>query len=293
MVKKKSVRKKQRSSAFRSRKKSSLKGELIKTVGGLIALVLLVVAVGMLIRYSPVRRPPVPVTESTVKRRPVTAPEKSVTVHKVPVRQQTDHRSPQFEVFPEKEIPHYKPTEPLSVPVPQKSPQVAIIIDDLGYDSAMADKFAGLDAVLTFSVLPYSPFYKKIAVRARGRGHDVMLHLPMEPLEYPKVDPGPGALLMAMSPDELIRRLQEDLDSMPHVNGVNNHMGSRMTAASDRMNQVFSVLKQRNLFSSTAGQRPQPFPFSPPACFKSLLPSGMYFWIMCRTRRTSAGNSKN
>ena len=132
--------------------------------------------------------------------------------------------------------------------MPKNLPKVSIIIDDLGYDSAIADKFIGLDARLTFSILPFSPFQKKIAGKARKNGIDVLLHLPMEPLEYPRIDPGPGALLTAMTPDELIRQLNADLDSLPYVTGVNNHMGSKMTAESDRMNQVFSVLKQRKLF---------------------------------------------
>jgi polysaccharide deacetylase 2 family uncharacterized protein YibQ len=77
---------------------------------------------------------------------------------------------------------------------------------------------------------------------------DVMLHLPMEPIEYPAIDPGPGVLLMSMSPDELIRQLNQDLDAVPEIKGVSSHMGSKMTAESDQMYQIFSVLKKRGLF---------------------------------------------
>jgi hypothetical protein len=70
----------------------------------------------------------------------------------------------------------------------------------------------------------------------------------MEPKEYPKVKPGPGALLMSMSPDQLLNQLINDLDAVPYIKGVNNHMGSKMTENSDQLYQIFSVLKQRGLF---------------------------------------------
>ena len=75
-----------------------------------------------------------------------------------------------------------------------------------------------------------------------------MLHLPMEPVEYPEINPGPGTLLAAMSADELLRVLEEDLRAVPHIRGVNNHMGSRLTARSEQIYQVFSVLKRRGLY---------------------------------------------
>ena len=75
-----------------------------------------------------------------------------------------------------------------------------------------------------------------------------MLHLPMEPNEYPEVDPGPGTLLVSMSADELIAQLDKNLNALPNVKGVNNHMGSRLTAESTQLYQVFSVLKQRGLY---------------------------------------------
>jgi len=171
---------------------------------------------------------------------------RSVAVERAPIYQQPKIKPPKFEVFPEEEPP-YQP--PLSIPPETKKlPQVAIIIDDLGDNRKIAEKFLQLDAVLTFSILPYSPFAKRIAEAAHKKGLDIMLHLPMEPDEYPAINPGPGALLMSMSPDELISQLNSNLDAVPAIKGVSNHMGSKMTAESDQMHQIFSVLKQRELF---------------------------------------------
>jgi polysaccharide deacetylase 2 family uncharacterized protein YibQ len=127
-------------------------------------------------------------------------------------------------------------------------PQIAIIIDDLGYDDNMATRFLELDGVLSFSILPYSPFQQEIAYAVHRSGRDVLLHLPMEPLEYPSVNPGEGALMSAMGPDELLDQLRKDLDAVPFVVGVNNHMGSKLTQDSAKMRQVFTILKGRNLF---------------------------------------------
>jgi hypothetical protein len=131
---------------------------------------------------------------------------------------------------------------------PAPLPRVAIIIDDIGYDDRMASKFLDLDAALSFSILPYSPFQREIATAVHRRGRDVLLHLPMEPLEYPEVNPGEGALMSAMEPDQLLNQLRKDLDAVPFVVGVNNHMGSRLTQDSAKMRQVFTILKRRNLF---------------------------------------------
>jgi len=75
-----------------------------------------------------------------------------------------------------------------------------------------------------------------------------MLHLPMEPFEYPHIYSGPGTLLTTMTPDELIDQLNADLAAVPFISGVNNHMGSKMTANSDQMNQIFTILKKKRLF---------------------------------------------
>jgi polysaccharide deacetylase 2 family uncharacterized protein YibQ len=132
--------------------------------------------------------------------------------------------------------------------VPTKLPKIAIIIDDIGYDRYIAQKFLDLDAVLTFSILPHSTHDKKIARMAHSKGFGVMLHLPMEPNEYPLINPGPGVLLTSMSPDQLINQLNEDLDAVPFVKGVNNHMGSKMTTIAPQLYQILSVLKKRKLY---------------------------------------------
>ena len=127
-------------------------------------------------------------------------------------------------------------------------PKVAIIIDDLGYDSKIASSLIQLDFPLSFSVLPCAPFTKRIAAQANKEGCELMLHLPMEPRNFPSVNPGPGALFVSMEEDEMIRILDQNLQEIQGVQGVNNHMGSLFTEDESKMLIILKALKRRNLF---------------------------------------------
>jgi polysaccharide deacetylase 2 family uncharacterized protein YibQ len=163
------------------------------------------------------------------------------------ISKHTPEPEPLYEVFPREQTP--EPALPLPPPAPaDRQPMVAIIIDDLGYDRRIARRFLALDTELTFSVLPHTPHTRSISREVRKKGRELILHLPMEPVEYPRIDPGPGALLTSMNPDELIEQLRSNLAAVPGIKGVNSHMGSRLTAAPDQMNQIFSILKQQNLY---------------------------------------------
>ncbi|TWI75553.1 hypothetical protein LZ24_00600 [Desulfobotulus alkaliphilus] len=181
----------------------------------------------------------------------VIKPEKPVltiekTLKKPEIIRQEEKSIPTYEVFPKKEVERER-VQPVKEKRPDQ-PVVAIIIDDMGYDPAIAEAFMALDIPLTFSVLPHSPHGVRIANRAHERGYEVMLHLPMQPVEYPRIHPGPGALFLSMEPDELIETLRHNLSAIPHIRGVNNHMGSALTASESHINQIFTVLKKENLF---------------------------------------------
>lgn len=216
----------------RKRKKKAVKKTFMQRASSFLATFLLV-ALALLIAY-------VILHPKSSERVP---PKKEVPI------KTSKFKKPDFEIYPAKPIPSRRPiSKSKPTPVFKDHPKVAIIIDDLGYHMNLAEKILNLDAVLTCSILPHSLHQKEILALAKKRGFQVMLHLPMEPNEYPDVDPGPGALYTAMTPDERIRQLKADLDSVPNIRGVNNHMGSKMTTMSDQMNQIFTVLKKRGLF---------------------------------------------
>jgi polysaccharide deacetylase 2 family uncharacterized protein YibQ len=234
-------------------RKSSAKSPLLRAFGGLAILLLLVALAGVAAHYfiNPAKpqRPAAPAKLPPAAKAPaVKAPAAEAPAAKEPVVKEPVAEIPTFEIYPQKDIPAEKQSAKPQPPDEKKLPRVAIIIDDLGYDRKLAKKLADLNAVLTFSILPYGPYKDSIADMLNDRGLEIMLHLPMEPMEYPAVNPGPGTLLTSMTPDQLISQLKENLNAVPYIKGVNNHMGSKMTAESGQMYQIFSVLKERNLF---------------------------------------------
>ncbi|MBN2809721.1 MAG: divergent polysaccharide deacetylase family protein [Deltaproteobacteria bacterium] len=127
-------------------------------------------------------------------------------------------------------------------------PRLAIVIDDLGRSLEQAAEFVALPLPLTFAVFPLLKNSHKVAAYLNDHQRDIILHAPMEPQGYPAVDPGPGALLSCMNADQLSSTLVTDLQSLPGIVGINNHMGSRLTADARKMAQVMQVLKGRRLF---------------------------------------------
>lgn len=142
------------------------------------------------------------------------------------------------------------PRIPPSLPPapPPRIPRIAIVVDDLGPDPNIAEELLRLDAPLTFSILPFQSHSRRIAEQAHARGREVILHLPLEPRGFPLKDPGKGALFVAMGERELLRQLRKDLDAVPCVAGVNNHMGSRFMEDERSVRLVMTELKKRGLF---------------------------------------------
>ena len=119
------------------------------------------------------------------------------------------------------------------------------MIDDVGLDRPRSKRAWELPGPLTMSFLPYAKDLREQAKAARARGHELMLHLPMEP--NGRNDPGPNALLVSLSDAELRQRTTAALDSFEGFAGVNNHMGSRFTTFKPGMETVLRQFKGRGL----------------------------------------------
>ncbi len=136
---------------------------------------------------------------------------------------------------------------PIVSPPPAIIPKVSIIIDDMGYHKTLDKKFILLDQPLSFAFLPYGPFSKAHALLAHKNQKDVLLHIPMEPVEK-NINPGPGLLCLSMSSKEILDILRDELRAIPYIIGANNHMGSLFTTNRRAMDTVLLELKRHNLF---------------------------------------------
>lgn len=129
----------------------------------------------------------------------------------------------------------------------QKKPTIALIIDDIGYSPYLARRFLDLKIPITFSVLPHLPCTQDLAVELRSRGHEIMLHQPMEPYDT-QYDPGPGALYVGYNAREINRIMQDNISNVPFAIGVNNHMGSKFTSCQADIQKALRVIKNKGLF---------------------------------------------
>jgi len=126
-------------------------------------------------------------------------------------------------------------------------PRIALIIDDIGYSVPLARSFLQLNIPLSFSILPRLPYSRELSAEIRGRGHDVMLHQPMQPYNT-ALDPGPGALYEGDDPFRISEVIEENLSGVPDAIGVNNHMGSLFTECQRETYEALQVIKNNKLF---------------------------------------------
>ena len=130
---------------------------------------------------------------------------------------------------------------------PATETNIAIIIDDIGFDLPSVREILTIDAPIAFAVLPHAPYSITAAEILHGAGREILLHLPMEPHD-PGKNPGPGALFCWMGEAEIRQQVEEDLAAVPHIIGVNNHMGSAFMEDEGKLAVVFGELKKRGLF---------------------------------------------
>ncbi|WP_051330544.1 divergent polysaccharide deacetylase family protein [Niveispirillum irakense] len=133
----------------------------------------------------------------------------------------------------------------VQAPAADGRPRIVIVIDDMGLDRRRSDKVVGLPGPLTLAWLPYARDLGTQTAQAHGGGHELIVHMPMEPSG--KENPGPNALFTQLGETELRQRLAHNLSAFSGFVGINNHMGSRFTADSTGMAVVLSELSGRGL----------------------------------------------
>ncbi|PJA32492.1 MAG: hypothetical protein CO187_03670 [Zetaproteobacteria bacterium CG_4_9_14_3_um_filter_53_7] len=153
----------------------------------------------------------------------------------------------------------HKSIEPPSLPVvPLAERGISLILDDVGYDLPALKRILKLSVPVAVSVIPDAPFARQSAELAHQSGQIVMLHLPMEPSTQKYRDRMSAAFLHEkMSGEQLRQTFIRDLDMVPYVEGVNNHMGSHLTLLEQPMRHVMQLCQERGLFfvdSKTSGK---------------------------------------
>lgn len=130
----------------------------------------------------------------------------------------------------------------LAAPAQPQRAYLSVIIDDLGQSPARDNRTLALPGPVTLAIMPDTPHATDFARQAHKAGRTVILHMPMDPAT------GPYAWHPETPLPELEKRLHAALDRVPYAAGVNNHMGSRMTAQPEAMAWLMGELQRRDLF---------------------------------------------
>lgn len=133
-------------------------------------------------------------------------------------------------------------------PEPGQPARIAILISGMGLSEvATSQAIDSLPGPVTLAFGPYGRNLEGWVRKARERGHEVMLQVPLEPFDYPDNDPGPHTLLTSLSPEENIKRLHWIMSRFSGYTGITNHMGAKFAAAQDAFLPILEELKSRGL----------------------------------------------
>jgi uncharacterized protein len=129
-----------------------------------------------------------------------------------------------------------------------RSASIALILDDVGFDHQPLARAMRIDPHFDFSILPNSANASAFAETLHRNGFEVLCHLPMEPLDYPRESPGANAIMTSMDDNQIAELTRQDIARVPHAAGVNNHMGSRATRDPRVMSTVLGALPHGMFF---------------------------------------------
>ncbi|CCH47750.1 divergent polysaccharide deacetylase family protein [Pseudodesulfovibrio piezophilus] len=153
-----------------------------------------------------------------------------------------------IEGLPTHKLLFEKKPVPLSRQSESLGPKMVIVIDDIGENMKVLHGLVALDFPITLAVWPHASFTRQAVKLIRETQHDLIIHFPMEPMGYPKYNPGEDALFVTMSASEIRAQIALNLSQIPEAIGVNNHMGSRFTSDKKGMKIALSEFKQKGLF---------------------------------------------
>jgi len=135
------------------------------------------------------------------------------------------------------------------LPAPKAHRGIALILDDVGYDLPALRRMLAFHLPVAIAILPNAPHAAEAAKLAHAAGHLVMLHMPMEPANpHYRQHMDNSFIRIGMQRQEVRRLMTEALARVPYVEGVNNHMGSGLTALEEPMRWVMEVCREKKLF---------------------------------------------
>lgn len=209
-----------------------------RVAAGLVALIVLTVGIGLLFdrrQEAPAPQPIARITVDDAVRIPPPEPDRPEPAK--PLSRDPGARLPETQAWLKNAV---------AAAAPDGRPMIAVVIDDVGLDRPRSRRAMALPAPVTIALMAYAEDARAQAAIAHGAGHELLVHIPMEPGD-PNEDPGPNALLSGLPAAEFERRIEWGLSQFAGYVGVNNHMGSKLTSDPAALAPVMAALKRRGL----------------------------------------------
>ncbi|PNE12822.1 MAG: hypothetical protein CR217_00920 [Beijerinckiaceae bacterium] len=131
----------------------------------------------------------------------------------------------------------------------QGGPRIALLIGGLGLaPRATETAIASLPGAVTLGFAPYGTDLARETTRARAAGHETVLQIPMEPFDFPRVNPGPHTLLAGAGKAANIDNLTWLMSRFTGYAGVANFLGGKLTADAKALTPVLREIAARGLF---------------------------------------------
>ncbi|WP_439257418.1 divergent polysaccharide deacetylase family protein [Lonepinella sp. BR2271] len=124
--------------------------------------------------------------------------------------------------------------------------KLAIVIDDVGYHQKEDAAVFAMPTQISVAIIPVAPYASQRNQQAHAQGRDVLIHMPMQPKANLKIEE--GGLLLGMSQDEVVKRVQQAKNKVSYAIGMNNHMGSAATSDPTLMTFLMQELAKQHLF---------------------------------------------
>jgi polysaccharide deacetylase 2 family uncharacterized protein YibQ len=136
-----------------------------------------------------------------------------------------------------------------AIPAPRRDgrPAITLVVDDMGVIHPGTARVMALPGPLTLAWFPFARGLPAQIAEANGRGHEAVMHMPMQAHSNSIAWTGPDPLRVDLSPEENLHRLKVALDAVPDTVGLNNHMGSVASLDPSLMAMVADECKRRGM----------------------------------------------
>ncbi len=208
-----------------------------RVAAGLAVLAVLGVGIGLLFTAPPEAPAPQTLARVTLEKTVQRPPEPPEPERTKPISRDPGARLPETQAWLKNAV---------AAAAPDGRPMIAVVIDDVGLDRPRSRRAIALPAPLTIALMAYAEDGRDQAAHVRRAGHELLVHIPMEPTNRSE-NPGPNALLSGLPPAEFARRIEWNLSQFAGYVGVNNHMGSKLTSDPAALAPIMAALKRRGL----------------------------------------------